>query len=59
MSTAEKTNILHEAYQFLVKKYVPKDERKRMKAEQSAAKDQIDDLPDQVDSALDFSHLHT
>ena len=59
LSTAEKTNILHEAYQFLVKKYVPKEERQRMKAEKEAESDTaVADLPEKIDSALDFSHLH-
>lgn len=55
LTVAEKTNILHESYQFLVKKYVPKDERDRMKAEKEAAEESY--LEDKIDSALDFSHL--
>lgn len=58
LTVAEKTNILHESYQFLVKKYVPKEERAKMKAEKEAEADADQNyVEDKIDSALDFSHL--
>ena len=69
MSMAEKNNILHEAYQFLVKRYIPKDQRKKKSSttkpkeaieksepeEPLAAK--VEEAEVVIDSALDFSHL--
>jgi len=70
MSKAEKNNILHEAYQFLVKKYIPKEARKKQSKAKKEAENDIDDLSraatpggpaedEVIDSAIDFSHLHT
>ena len=71
MSMAEKNNILHEAYQWLVKKYIPKESRKKKKKSMEADSIDYDDLtpravtpvaPEEeepIDSAIDFSHLHT
>ena len=61
MSMAEKINNLHEAYQFLVKKYIPDDhlsmdsEAEKIKA---AAKPKEDEPSNPTDSYIDFSHLH-
>ena len=68
MSMAEKNNILHEAYQFLVKRYIPKDQRKKKSSttkpktiEKSETTEEVEINVDDVviDSSLDFSHLST
>jgi len=68
MSMAEKNNILHEAYQFLVKRYIPKDQRKKKSSttkpktiEKSETTEEVETNVDEVviDSSLDFSHLST
>ena len=66
LSTAEKINNLHEAYQFLMKKYAPPEERE-CKANESqkwsaaaAAAVQMDGCEEpssSTDSYIDFSHL--
>ena len=65
LSIAEKNNVLHESYQFLVKKYIPKEHRskkksreEKAKAEAEAAQAEVEAVPEVVDSAIDFSHLN-
>ena len=63
LTKAEQNNALHESYQFLIKKFISKEERKKMKeakdqaakAAMAAAAFQI--VPETVDSHIDFSHL--
>ena len=69
MSMAEKNNILHEAYQFLVKRYIPKDQRKKKSSttkpktieKSETTTEEVETNVDEVviDSTLDFSHLST
>ena len=73
MSMAEKNNILHEAYQFLVKRYIPKEQRKKKSSTtkpKSTEKTEEVEVEEEkpsaaieddavIDSALDFSHLST
>ena len=64
LTKQEQNNALHESYQFLIKKYISKEERRKMKemkdaqaaAAQAAAA--FFPEPEAVDSHIDFSHLN-
>ena len=63
MTKAEQNNALHESYQFLIKKFISKEERKKMKEAkdaqaQAAMAVSAFGFGEAIDSTIDFSHLN-
>ena len=63
MTKAEQNNALHESYQFLIKKFISKEERKKMKEAkdaqaQAAMAVSAFGFGEPIDSTIDFSHLN-
>ena len=70
LTKAEQNNALHESYQFLIKKFISKEERKKMKdaKDAKAAEAMASTLSafgfggggdaESMDSKIDFSHLN-
>ena len=63
LTKAEQNNALHESYQFLIKKFISKEERKKMKEAkdaqaQAAMAVSAFGFGEAIDSKIDFSHLN-
>ena len=63
LTKAEQNNALHESYQFLIKKFISKEERKKMKEAkdaqaQAAMAVSAFGFGEAIDSTIDFSHLN-